>query len=274
MKKSPESIGCHYDYANKCDCAEDDKCGCDYPNNLPHDYTSECLESENTATTASFINTDFSPSLKTASFLHAKNTPLLPGTQAPDFTAPALLGDNTLIEHFNFYKYLGSSPAVLFFYPEDFAFTCPPELLLLNREHEAFKQRNAKILGISTDSIYTHLSWKQLSPEKDGISDLTFPLIADLDKKISASFGILNKKETAMRATVIIDQNKTIRHISLNDDKLWRSPEEAIRIIDILNQKSDDFPSCPKGWKQNFLYERPETQNITEMLTPNDDNIF
>ncbi len=246
MNEQENHSNCHYDYAAKCDCAEDDKCGCTYPNNIPHDFTPECFEEK--------------APLKTGKALAVSML-------APDFTAPAVFNDDTIIEHFNFYKYTAGKIAVLFFYPEDFSFTCPSEILMLNKELNAFTQRNARILGISTDSVYSHLAWKQIPTEKDGIPDVSFPLIGDTDKSISASYGVLNKKEVPMRATVIIDEKKIIRHISINDNKIWRNPEESLRIIDILNQKSDNLTNCPKGWKQNFFFERPEPESLTEMFS-------
>ena len=199
MNDTTETGDCHYDYANKCDCSEDDKCGCTFPNNLAHDYSPGCFEEKEP--------------------LHP-HMELTVGMAAPDFTAPAVLSDNTLVEHFNFYKYTRGKLAVLFFYPEDFSFTCPSELLMLNRELNAFSKRNTRVLAISTDSVHSHLAWKELPPEKDGVSDINFPMIADLDKKISAHYGILSKKETALRATVIIDEKKIIRHMSINDNKI------------------------------------------------------
>ena len=112
MNDTTETGDCHYDYANKCDCSEDDKCGCTFPNNLAHDYSPGCFEEKEP--------------------LHP-HMELTVGMAAPDFTAPAVLSDNTLVEHFNFYKYTRGKLAVLFFYPEDFSFTCPSELLMLNR---------------------------------------------------------------------------------------------------------------------------------------------
>lgn len=249
MNDTTETSDCHYDYANKCDCSEDDKCGCTFPNNLAHDYSPGCFEEKEP--------------------LHP-HMELTVGMAAPDFTAPAVLSDNTLVEHFNFYKYTRGKLAVLFFYPEDFSFTCPSELLMLNRELNAFSKRNTRVLAISTDSVHSHLAWKELPPEKDGVSDINFPMIADLDKKISAHYGILSKKETALRATVIIDEKKIIRHMSINDNKIWRNPEETLRILDILNQKDDTLTSCPKGWKQNFFFERPEPESLTEMFSHRD----
>ena len=237
MKKDTDTTAYRYDYADKCDCSEDDKCGCDYPNNMKHDF--------NNSKTAT----------KTATL----------GKMAPNFTAQALLSNNTMIENFNFYNYTKGHIAVLFFYPEDFSFTCPSELLMLNQELNAFNRRGTKVLALSTDSIYSHIAWKELPPHKDGIADISFPLIADVDKNISVAYGVLNKKGTANRATFIIDENKIIRHISLNDNLVWRNPTEIIRIIDILNYKGDGITNCPPGWRQNFAHERPETETLTEM---------
>lgn len=242
MKIAPATTKYHYNYKNKCDCADDDNCGCTYPNNMAH---------------------NFSPSddFATETYIKAQI-----GTKAPNFTAPAILADNTLQEDFNLYNETRERAAVLFFYPEDFSFTCPSELLMLNKEINAFQRREAIVIGISTDSIGSHYTWKELPPEKDGISDLMFPLVSDLEKSISQSYGVLNKKQTAMRATVIIDKNRIIRHISLNDNKIWRSPEETLRILDIINATTDDMTSCPLGWKQNFFFERPEQETLAEMF--------
>ena len=240
MKKTTENQSYGYDYQNKCDCSDDDNCGCDYPNNMERNFDSPYTEK-----------------IKASVNIISK--------QAPDFTAPALLSNNMLIERFNFYKYTQGHIAVLFFYPEDFTFTCPSELLMLNQELNAFNRRGAKILAISTDTIHSHLTWKELPPHKDGISDISFPLIADEDRKISAAYHILSPRGTAHRATFIIDENRLIRHLSLNDNKIWRNPTEIIRIIDILNHKGDGITNCPPGWKQNFSYERPEPQSLTEI---------
>lgn len=228
-----------YDYANKCDCSDDDNCGCDYPNNMERNF-----------------NHTLTDNLPAQALL---------GQPAPDFTAEALLSNNTLVEHFNLRQYLTNRIGVLFFYPEDFSFTCPSELLMLNQELNAFNRRNAKILAVSTDSIYSHLAWKELPPHKDGIADISFPLVADTDKKISKSYHVLNKKLTANRATFIIDKDFTIKHLSINAAKIWRNPTEILRIIDILNYKGDGITNCPPGWKQNFAHERPEPQSITEL---------
>ena len=237
---------CEYNYAMKCDCAEDDNCGCTYPNNMERTYT-DCFHN---------------------SKISNKATPQdLIGKKAPDFTAPALLGGGTMVEHFNFYKYTKGQSAVLFFYPEDFSFTCPSELLMMNKELNAFNRRTTKVIAISTDTIHSHIAWKELPPEKDGVSDINYPLVADEDKSICLAYGTLSPKETAHRATVIIDEEKIIRHISLSDNKIWRNPTEILRIMDILHYKNNTITNCPPGWKQNFFFERPETETLTEIYT-------
>lgn len=238
---------CNYDYAAKCDCADDDNCGCSYPNNMNRGFNESCFHE-----TPQNIQSNISS---------------LVSNNAPDFTAPAVLGGGTMVESFNLYKYIKGYSAVLFFYPDDFSFTCPSELLMLNRELNAFNRRSTKIIAISTDSIYSHLAWKELPPEKDGIADISYPLVADEDKNISHSYGVLSSKQVARRATIIIDENKIVRHISLNDNKIWRNPTEIIRIIDIIHYKGNDITNCPPGWKQNFFYERPEQESLTEIYT-------
>ena len=246
MRKKSNFRAYGYDYANKCDCSDDDNCGCDFPNNMERNFD-DCTCGD---------TLDFTPKpTKKATIGHL----------APNFTAEAILSNNTIIEKLNFHKYTLGHIAVLFFYPEDFTFTCPSELLMLNGELNAFNRRSVKILAISTDTIHSHLTWKELPPHKDGVADISYPLISDSDKAISSAYGVLSPKGTAYRATVIIDEQKIIRHISLNDNKVWRNPTEIIRIIDILNYKGDGMTNCPPGWKQNFSYERPEPQTLTEL---------
>lgn len=244
MKQKDDTTSYGYDYNNKCDCSDDDNCGCDYPNNMERNF--------------GYKTTSKTEDIKVSA-------QALIGSPAPDFTAEALLSNNTLVERFNLRQYLTNRIGILFFYPEDFSFTCPSELLMLNQELNAFNRRNAKILAISTDSIYSHLAWKELPPHKDGIADISFPLIADTNKKISQTYHVLNKKLTANRATFIIDKDFIIKHISINDNKVWRNPTEILRIIDILNYKGDGITNCPPGWKQNFAHERPEAESISEM---------
>ena len=247
MKYKSDTTAYGYDYDNKCDCSEDDNCGCNYPNNMERNFGSDTKQN-------AFRTDEGRPVVQA-----------LIGRPAPNFVAPALLSDNTLVEEYNYYEQTDGYASVLFFYPEDFSFTCPSELLMLNRELNAFSRRQAKVLAISTDSIYSHLAWKEIPPHRDGIADISFPLIADNHKIICRSYQVLSLKETAHRATFIVDKNHIIRHISLNDYKVWRNPTEILRIIDILNYKGDGITNCPPGWKQNFFHERPEQETVTEM---------
>lgn len=248
MNRSRDTQTYGYDYANKCDCSDDDNCGCDFPNNIDRNFD-DCACAD------------------TLNFQPQQTKQATIGHPAPNFIAEAVLSNNTLIKNLNFHKYTQGHITVLFFYPEDFSFTCPSELLMLNNELNAFNRRGVKILAISTDTIHSHLTWKELPPHKDGIADISYPLIADSDKNISKAYGVLNPKGTAYRATFIIDEQKIIRHISVNDNKVWRNPTEIIRIIDILNYEGDGMTNCPPGWKQNFSYERPEPQTITELYS-------
>lgn len=245
MKYQPNTSNYHYDYKNKCDCSEDDKCGCDFPNNMPHNFTQDYNEKTSTYPKIAIL-----------------------GKQAPNFIAPAILGDNTIVQHFNLYKYVKNYNAILFFYPEDFSFSCPSELLMLNQEINAFTKRDTKIIAISTDELGSHIAWKNMPPQKDGISDIIFPLIADFTKSISKSYQVLTTKETPLRATFILDKQQIIRHVSLNDNAIWRNPTELFRIIDIINNFKNNSTNCPKNWKQNFPFERPTRKSIYQTYSP------
>ncbi|GIW22108.1 MAG: hypothetical protein KatS3mg068_1115 [Candidatus Sericytochromatia bacterium] len=108
--------------------------------------------------------------------------------KAPDFTAKAVLGNNEIVNDFNLYKNLGENGAVVFFYPLDFTFVCPTEILAFDHRLEEFQKRGINVIGVSVDSHYTHLAWKNTPVEKGGIGNIKYPLVADLDKSISKKF--------------------------------------------------------------------------------------
>lgn len=222
-----------YDYANKCDCSEDDKCGCSFPNNLAHNFTcstatSPAKEKNNAAKT---------PSRAVVS------------APAPDFTAPAILHDNSLLPELNLYQYLDKAYGLLIFYPADFTYVCPTEILAYHKMLNSFNERDVKVLGISTDSVQTHLSWRATPLSKGGIGEIGFPLVADFNKTIAATYGVLNAEGLAMRASFLIDKSKIVRYQSVSDEKIGRNPTETLRIIDALQFTESNGTLCPAGWQ-------------------------
>ena len=130
--------------------------------------------------------------------------------EAPDFTAQAVLPDNTFAE-LTLSRYRGKY-VVLFFYPLDFTFVCPSEILAFNKRLEEFKVKNCEVIGVSVDSRFTHLAWKNTSVENGGIGDIQYPLVEDLNKAIARSYGILLNESVALRGLFLIDPNGIVRH--------------------------------------------------------------
>jgi peroxiredoxin 2/4 len=173
---------------------------------------------------------------------------VLVGKQAPDFTAAAVLGNNQFDESFNLTKYLDGGIGVLFFYPLDFTFVCPSEIIAFNKRLEDFKSRGAKVIAVSVDSHFSHLAWKNTPVKKGGIGNVQFPMVADLTKQISRDYDVLCDDAIAFRGTFLIDQAGIVRHQVVNDLPLGRNIDEAIRMVDALTFHQDHGEVCPAGW--------------------------
>ena len=168
--------------------------------------------------------------------------------KAPDFTAPAVLADNTIDENFNLTKYLNGSIGVLFFYPLDFTFVCPSEIISFDRDLEEFTSRGAKVVAVSVDSHFTHLAWKNTKVKDGGIGQVKYPLVADLTKQIAKDYDVLTGEAVSLRGTFLIDQEGIVRHQIINDLPLGRNVKEAIRMVDALNFHQDHGEVCPANW--------------------------
>jgi len=175
---------------------------------------------------------------------------VLVGREVPDFTAPAVMPDNEIIENFNLKTHLKESYGIVFFYPLDFTFVCPSEILAHAHRLKDFQARNTKIVGISVDSHFTHLAWKNTPVNKGGLGDVGFPLVADLTKSIARSFGVLVNDAVALRGTFLIDRAGLVRHQVVNDLPLGRNVDEALRMVDALQFHEEHGEVCPAGWQK------------------------
>ena len=175
---------------------------------------------------------------------------LLPQQPAPEFTATAVMPDDTIREDFSLSNSDGQY-RILFFYPFDFSFVCPTELLALNESVDAFRERECEIVGISTDSQFSHLAWKRTAVEEGGIGPVSFPLVSDLEKKISRDYGVLAGESVALRATFLIDKNGTVRHVSVNDMDTGRNIDEILRTLDAVRRFDETGKFCPANWDMN-----------------------
>ncbi len=175
---------------------------------------------------------------------------VLVGKEAPDFTASAVMPDGQINEAFNLKEYLGGNVGILFFWPLDFTFVCPSEIIAFDNRIEQFKQLGAKVIGVSVDSHFTHLAWRNTPVDKGGIGNVKFPMVADLTKQIARDYDVLLNDSVAFRGTFMIDKNGVVRHQIVNDLPLGRNVDEALRMVDALNFTEEHGEVCPAGWNK------------------------
>jgi peroxiredoxin (alkyl hydroperoxide reductase subunit C) len=185
--------------------------------------------------------------------------------EAPDFTAQAVMPDNSMAE-LNLASYRGKY-VLLFFYPLDFTFVCPSEILAFDRALEQFKEKNCEILGVSVDSQYTHFAWRNTPVQSGGIGKIKFPLVADLDKSISEAYGVLMPDGISLRGLFLIDKDGVVQHQLINNLPLGRSVDEAIRILDALQFTEKYGEVCPANWKPGEEGMKPTAEGVADYLS-------
>lgn len=186
---------------------------------------------------------------------------------APNFTASAVMPDNSIDESFDLHSYINGSYAVIFFYPLDFTFVCPSEILEFNAKFAEFESRNCKVIGISVDSHFTHLAWRNTDIKNGGIGQVKFPLVADLTKSIAKNYDVLLNEAVSLRGTFLIDKSKTIRHCVINDLPLGRNIDEAIRMVDALTFHAMHGDVCPANWNKNETAMKATQEGVKEYLS-------
>jgi alkyl hydroperoxide reductase subunit AhpC len=170
--------------------------------------------------------------------------------EAPDFSADAVVNEE--FKHIKLSDYRGKY-VVLFFYPLDFTFVCPTEIIAFSDKIDEFKKRGAEVLGVSVDSKFSHLKWIQTSRAEGGLGGLKYPLVSDLKRLISEAYGVLTEDGVALRGTFLIDKNGILRHVLINDLPLGRNIDESIRLIDALQFFEQHGEVCPANWKPGAL---------------------
>jgi len=183
---------------------------------------------------------------------------------APDFRAQAVMPDNSFAE-LKLSDYRGKY-VILFFYPLDFTFVCPSEIIAFNKALPQFKQRNAEIIGVSVDSHFTHWAWKNTSPDQGGIGQINYPLVADLTKSIARDYDVLIDDSVALRGLFLIDKEGAIRHAVINDLPLGRNVDEALRMLDALQFTEKHGDVCPANWHAGDEAMKPTSEGVAEYL--------
>ena len=190
--------------------------------------------------------------------------------QAPDFTATAVMGDNSFKEDFKLSDFRGKY-VILFFYPLDFTFVCPSEIIAFDKALASFQAKNCEVIGVSIDSQFTHWAWKNTPVNDGGIGNIQYPLVADLDKKISRQYGVLLDMGVALRGTFLIDREGVIRHAVINDLPLGRSIDEAMRMLDALEFHESHGDVCPANWKEGEEAMTPTAEGVADYLAKHTD---
>lgn len=191
---------------------------------------------------------------------------VLVGQEAPDFTAAAVLGSGEIVDNFNFKEATKGKYAVVFFYPLDFTFVCPSELIAFDHRLAEFKAKNVEVIGISIDSHFTHAAWRNTPVNQGGIGQVGYTLVADIKHEICQSFGVEAAGGVAYRGSFLIDKNGVVRHMVVNDLPLGRNVDEMLRMVDALQFTEEHGEVCPAGWNKGKAGMKASTQGVADYL--------
>ena len=194
--------------------------------------------------------------------------------EAPDFTSSAVLGNGEIVNNFNFKKHVNGKAAVLFFYPLDFTFVCPSELIAFDHRYEEFKKRGVEVVGVSIDSEFTHNAWRNTPTENGGIGAVKYALAADVKHEIAKAYGIEHPEEgVALRASFLIDKNGVVRHQIVNDLPLGRNIDEMLRMVDALQFHEEHGEVCPAQWEKGKEGMKDSPEGVAKYLKQNADKL-
>ncbi|HNJ76038.1 MAG: peroxiredoxin [Rhodocyclaceae bacterium] len=193
---------------------------------------------------------------------------VLVGKQAPDFNATAVFGNNEM-KPLKLSDLKGKYVAI-FFYPLDFTFVCPSELIAFDHRLDEFKKRGVEVIGVSIDSQFTHLAWKNTPVEKGGIGQVQYPLVADVKHEICRAYDVeFEPAGVAFRGTFLIDKNGVVRHQVVNDLPLGRNVDELLRMVDALQFTEEHGEVCPAGWQKGKKGMTASPDGVAKYLAEN-----
>ena len=194
---------------------------------------------------------------------------VLVGKPAPDFTAPAVLGSGEIVEQFTLSERTRGRKAVLFFYPLDFTFVCPSELIAFDRRLEAFRERDTEVIGVSIDSHFTHNAWRNTPVTEGGIGQVGYTLVGDLTHRIVRDYDVESEGGVAYRGSFLIDEQGIVRHQVINDLPLGRNVDEMLRMIDALTFYQNYGEVCPAGWQRGDEGMVDSPEGVADYLSRN-----
>ena len=186
---------------------------------------------------------------------------------APDFKAQAVMGDGSFKE-IKLSDYRGKHVA-LFFWPLDFTFVCPSEIIAHEHRRKAFEERGVQLIGVSIDSQFTHFAWRQTPVAKGGIGEIGFPMVADVQHEITRAYGVEHQDGVAFRATFLIDKAGVVQHQQVNNLPLGRDVDELLRLVDAVQFTEQHGEVCPAGWKKGDEGMKPTADGVASYLAKN-----
>ena len=196
---------------------------------------------------------------------------VLVGREAPDFTASAVMPDGSIEEEFQLSSLRGKY-VVLFFWPLDFTFVCPTEIIAHDKRMKTLTAMGAEVVGVSIDSQFTHAAWRNTPVEKGGVGALSFPMVADITHSITQAYGIEHPEAgVAMRGTFLIDKNGIVQHQVVNNLPLGRNVDETVRMVEALQFHEDVGEVCPAGWQKGASGMKPTAEGVAEYLSTSAD---
>ena len=205
---------------------------------------------------------------------------ILVGKRAPTFTTQAVLADGEIVGDYDFGAAIEGKYAVVFFYPMDFTFVCPSEIIAMGARTAKLKELGCEVVGISVDSHWTHNAWRNTAVNDGGIGPVPFTLAADMTRKISKKYGVLSKggdsyypAGVAMRGTFIIDQKGIVRNMVVNDEPLGRNMDEVVRMVEALQFFEQNGQVCPAGWNQGDSGMNNTPDGVASYLAENSDKL-
>ena len=190
------------------------------------------------------------------------------GQQAPDFEAVTVMPDGTMKDDFKLSDFRGKY-VVLFFYPLDFTFVCPSEIIEFSKKIGEFESRDTQVIGVSIDSQFSHWAWRNTPVNEGGIGEIKYPLVADIKKQISRDYGVLIDDSVALRGTFLIDKEGVIQHMVVNNLPLGRNIDEAIRMVDALQHFEAHGEVCPANWNKGDTAMTPTSDGVAKYLAEN-----
>ncbi len=193
--------------------------------------------------------------------------------KAPNFKAPAVLANNQIVEDFELSRNFGRNGAIVFFWPKDFTFVCPSEIIAMDHRVKAFAEKGFNVIGVSIDSDVVHFAWKNTPVNQGGIGNVQFPMVSDITKQISRDYEVLIDEAVALRGSFLIDKNQVVRHAVINDLPLGRNMDEMLRMCDALTFFEENGEVCPAGWNKGDKGMKADAKGVAEYLSQNADKL-